>query len=148
MYHYTECGLDNIYLINGFKEADTEYGKAFSVLNVDGLHKAIGLSVTEEPRPLCGDEIRFLRKELDLSQKKLGLIMAVKDQTVARWEKDQVSIPQPSDILLREYYRETILADGNLTTMINLFTEIDRELVMQEHVFEEESKNWTAKLAA
>ena len=28
LYHFTECGLDNVWLVNGYNEIDTAYGKA------------------------------------------------------------------------------------------------------------------------
>jgi putative transcriptional regulator len=46
-YHYTECGLDNIYLLNGFDPVETPRGKGVTIRNIDGLHRAIG------KRPVC-----------------------------------------------------------------------------------------------
>ena len=41
MYHYTESGLNNVWLQNGFNIVQTPYGKGVSVDNVAGLHGAI-----------------------------------------------------------------------------------------------------------
>ena len=41
MYHYTECGLDNVWLSNGYTEKKTAYGKAVSISNADELHKIL-----------------------------------------------------------------------------------------------------------
>ena len=41
-YHYTGCGLDNIYLANGFERKVTPYGEGVSIADADGLHEAIG----------------------------------------------------------------------------------------------------------
>jgi len=37
MYHYTECGLDNVWLANGYRQR----GDAVSIENSEGLHEAI-----------------------------------------------------------------------------------------------------------
>lgn len=68
-YHYTECGLDYVYLLNGYTERITPYGKAVSITAVEQLHKIIGEAIISSPEPLSGAEIRFLRHELDWSQK-------------------------------------------------------------------------------
>ena len=40
MYHYTECGLTNVWLVNGFIRHRTPYGKRVAIENGDGLHRA------------------------------------------------------------------------------------------------------------
>lgn len=103
-YHYTECGLDEVYLVGGYEEHETPYGKGVSVKNVDGLHRAIADWLVCEKKALSGSEIRFLRKQLDLSQSELADLLGTTSQTVARWEKAQFEIPGPADILLRLVY--------------------------------------------
>ena len=41
--HYKMCGLDNIYLRNGYNLEQTDYGEAVSVRDADELHSAIGV---------------------------------------------------------------------------------------------------------
>ena len=41
MYHYTECGLNKVWLLSGYQSHDTPYGKGVSIQNADGLHEAI-----------------------------------------------------------------------------------------------------------
>ncbi|HEX4839910.1 MAG TPA: helix-turn-helix domain-containing protein [Rhabdochlamydiaceae bacterium] len=89
-YHYTECGLNNIYLLNGYKFIQTSRGKAVSIKDIDGLHKAIGLFLATAKKDLSGDEIRFLRHELLLSQLTLARLLGVSEQAVHRWEKGKV----------------------------------------------------------
>jgi len=36
-YHYRECGLDNVWLLNGYELHDTPYGKGVSFVDVEGL---------------------------------------------------------------------------------------------------------------
>ena len=71
-YDYRQCGLDHVYLVNGFERADTKYGDSIRVHDIDGLHRAIGMHLIEQKRPLTGLEVRFTRHELDRSQRGLG----------------------------------------------------------------------------
>jgi len=71
-YHYVQCGLDNVWLENGFQTIDTPYGKQVKIDQADQLDAAIAEYLTRKPEPLTGAELRFLRLQLDLSQKRLG----------------------------------------------------------------------------
>ena len=87
-YHYTECGLDNVWLLNGYMiEQHPNYGELFAIDHVDDLHRFIGRSLIALPRLLNGAEFRFLRRELDLSQKTLADLIGSNEQSVAKWEK-------------------------------------------------------------
>jgi len=103
-YRYTMCGLDDIYLASGYERTDTDYGAGVVIHDMDGLHRAIGLHLATEKKALNPKEVRFLRHEMDLTQAELGDLLRVTDQTVARWEKGEVPIPGPADLLLRAFY--------------------------------------------
>ena len=61
VYHYTDSGLDNIYLQNGYVRHKTAYGEGVSIQNTEALHKEIGRWLVSLPKPLNGAELRFLR---------------------------------------------------------------------------------------
>ena len=82
-YQYAECGLDNVYLANGFELADGR----LRIHDIEGLHRAIGRWLVSTMRNLSGNEIRFLRHELEMSQATLDLLLGVTEQTVLRWER-------------------------------------------------------------
>jgi DNA-binding transcriptional regulator YiaG len=100
-HHYRECGLDDVYLISGFEEQKTRYGTAVAIQDIPGLHQAIGLRIINEGKPIAPREFRFLRKNMDLTQEALARRLGVDSQTVARYEKDETSIPTPTDRVLR-----------------------------------------------
>jgi putative transcriptional regulator len=112
LYHYKECGLSNIYLVNGFNYIETHIGKAISVNNIDCLHKAIGLYLISTVKDLSGEEIRFIRHEMLMSQKTLSVLLGVSEQEIHRWENGKVKISKPSESLLRLLYREHINDGG------------------------------------
>ena len=80
--HYTECGLDSVYLVNGFELKDSR----LRIHDIEGLHCAIGRWLVSTRKRLSGGEIRFLRHELELSQTKLAFLLGVDERTVLRWE--------------------------------------------------------------
>lgn len=102
MYHYTESGLNNIWLENGYREIETEYGKAVLIDDVDGLHQAIAISLVQQPY-LSGREFRYLRVHMDLTQKQVGAMMGVDAQSVALWEK-KGRVRRYADLILRGYF--------------------------------------------
>src|SRR5579884_334331 len=106
-YHYAECGLDYVYLANGFTLAKTADGEDVVVIDdVAGLHLAIRQGVVDLPRPLNPKEFRFLRKEIDVSQRRLAAIVGVDEQTVSMWERGKSPIQPAAELLLRAWVRE------------------------------------------
>ena len=103
-YHYSQCGLQNVFLRNGFVREATPYGETIRIHDMDGLHLAIGMHLIRDKERLSGAEARFLRHELDLSQEMLGRLLKKSGQSVARWEKDETKIDGPADRLLRLLY--------------------------------------------
>lgn len=87
MFHYESIGLPNIWLTNGYDTVETPYGKAVAIHDLNGLHQAIIDHLAHSPNPLTGSELRFLRKELGLSQKTLGDYLGRDAQSIALWEK-------------------------------------------------------------
>jgi len=111
-YHYAECGLDNVYLVNGFEAVATPRGQGVRIENLHGLHQALARVLLEERKRLSGMELRFLRHELDMTQEALSMLVGVDVQTVARWEKGHSEVPPPADRLIRAIYNEA--TGGNL----------------------------------
>jgi len=83
LYHYTESGLDNIYLEGGVSFHKTVYGKGVSIADTEGLHKAIGRWLIQLPKPLNGAELRFLRLEMETTQKDLAEGLALPSRLLA-----------------------------------------------------------------
>ena len=114
LYQYRECGLENVWLANGFDIVDAPSGRHVKIKNIDGLHKAIGRMLITNRKRLSGKEIRFLRQELLMSQTTLAKLLEVADQTVHRWETDKAEMPKSAEALLRLLYREHIDANSKI----------------------------------
>lgn len=105
-YHYTACGLDNVYLVGGVEFVEGPRGKQVVIRDIDGLHKVIGHFLVNEKRDLTGREFRFLRHEMQMSQSTLASLLEVAEQTVHRWETGKTAIPKPVEALIRLLYNE------------------------------------------
>ena len=105
-YHYIECGLDYVYLLDGFETIKTACGRAVRVANASKLDRAIAQIVVRDQNRLTGQEVRFLRGLLDMTQAELGSALGKDAQTVARWEKGKTEIPPTEDIAIRQIYLE------------------------------------------
>ncbi len=124
-YHYTESGLKSIYLLNGYEVVETPYGKATSIVDVEGLHKLIGSSLCRK-KHLTGAEFRFIRKEMGLSQSGLGKTLGVTDQALAKWEKTG-RVPKTADRFIRLLYLESINENVKIQSFIDRINETDRD---------------------
>lgn len=118
MYHYTESGLKNVWLVNGYRVKRTPYGEGVAIDNLEGLHRAIAREIVRRPGRLTGPEFRFLRLALELSQETLARYAGADVQAVARWEKGKARVPGPADRLLRALYRETIEGTPGIVDLV------------------------------
>ena len=145
MYHYQECGLRNVWLVNGYDMHTTPYGDGVSIHDIEGLHRAIARGLVNKAAKLTGSELRFLRKQMGLSQAKLALILGNEDQTVALWEKRGTQ-PKIADRFVRALYREFVEGNAHIRDMIDLLVDADREEREERMNFVQGSQGW--KVAA
>lgn len=126
-YHYTDSGLDNIWLENGYTVHKTAYGEGVSIQDTEGLHEAIGKWLIELPKPLNGAELRFIRLEMELTQRALGGILGMDEQAVRRWEKARTkTLNGPADQLLRVLYEDYLDGDGSIRAVVDRLAELDQ----------------------
>jgi DNA-binding transcriptional regulator YiaG len=87
-YHLTGIGLPNVYLLNGVEiEDDPDYGQLVTIADIHNLHHAIGFHIATKSEPMTGDEFRFLRKQMQMTQVALASRLRLDVQTVANYEK-------------------------------------------------------------
>ena len=117
-YHYRGCGLEGIFLLNGFDEHTHDGEKHVSVKDIDGLHWAIGRHLVMHRKALAPKEIRFLRKTMGKSQSELAEELGKNSQSVARWEKGTHDIPGSAEKLLRAIFlARSIFDDADLEAL-------------------------------
>ena len=144
MYHYTECGLDNVWLANGFTKKKTAYGEAVSITDADGLHKLLAEDLINKPARLTGKEFRFLRVMLKLSQAAVAKMQGVSEQNVSLWERHG-KVPKANDNLMRFLYMAHESKNHSLRQVCERITTVER-LVHQRIVAETTGKAWSSKV--
>ena len=103
-HHYLESGLDDI-ILGGVEIYSCSCGEeVVSIPSVPKLHALIGQALIEKGSLLTGSEIRFLRKNVGLTGKRLADIMAVANATISRWESGAQAVSRSHDRLLRLLY--------------------------------------------
>jgi putative transcriptional regulator len=142
-YHYTESGLDYVYLENGYTIHDTPYGKGVSIQNTERLHRALADCLVDLPRPLNGAELRFLRIELEMSQRNLAEILGTTEQTYRRWEKARTKdIDGSADRLLRALYKEYAHGKSSVRQVVERMATLDLLETRPRIQFRETAKGW------
>ena len=127
-YHYTESGLDSVYLVSGFEIRENSDGETVIIHDIDGLHEAVGRLLVSERKRLSGKEIRFLRTELLMSQSGLGALLHVNEQTVARWEKGKTKIPGMADATIRLLYIEKVGGNAKLSNLLQRIADLEERI--------------------
>ena len=144
MYHYTDGGLRNVWLRNGYQVRKTPYGEGVAIHDLDGLVKALCLAFTDKPGTLTGAEFRYIRNAMLLSQPALGKLIGIDGQSVARWEKTG-RVPKWADKLLRLLYIAQVNGNEPICRAVERITTVER-LVKQRIEVEESSRGWRPEL--
>ena len=129
LHHYVESGLDYVWLAGGFVREETTYGPTVMVENATELDRAIAEVVVRHRRHLTGQEVRFLRGLMDLTQEELGKLLGKKDdQSVARWERSKTNIPPTEDRALRQVFLEFLGVQQRFTDTARQVSAIERDV--------------------
>ena len=145
-YHYTACGLDNVYLLGGYEVHQTDEGEGVSIRDLDGLHRAIGLSLAQHKKFLQPKEFRWFRKQLDLTQSELASFLECDAQTVARWEKGENNMRGAADRLVRVLYIERVEKGLDVRKLLESLVALDD--VEERQTFEATADGWKMAQAA
>ena len=145
MYHYTDGGLRNVWLANGYEIKKTPFGEGVAFHNLDGLTESICIALTKKAGVLTGSEFRYIRSAgMLLSQPALGKLMGIDGQSVARWEKTG-KVPKWADKLVR--LMSLAQAQGNepISSAVERVKTVER-LVKQRIVVKESRGQWKPSL--
>ncbi len=143
MYHYTDGGLQNVWLANGYRVQKTPYGEAVAIDDLEGLTKTICMTLTKKPSKLTGAEFRYLRNGLMLSQPSLGQMLGVSGQAVALWEKSG-RVPKMADAMIRLFYTAHNHGHEQVKNIVTALNESEQFTV----TLSETAKGWRASTEA
>lgn len=145
MYHYTDGGLRNVWLENGYEVKKTPYGEGIAFHDLDGLTMTICLALTDKVGVLTGTEFRYVRSAgMMLSQPALGKLMGIDGQSIARWEKTG-KVPRWADKLARLLYLAHAQGNEPIKRAVERIKTVER-LVKQKIVIKEQRGHWTPTL--
>ena len=113
-YHYTECGLDNVFIEGAGEFEDGAGEDSVTIPAIGQLHRVIAEGIVTHPAKMTGRELRFLRTELGLTQAQLAEILKVKLLTVSRWERNETSINDAAEMLVRLHSATKLRLDVDL----------------------------------
>lgn len=139
MYHYTESSLQNVWLMNGYKKRMVEGAEAVAIVDAESLHRAIGRAIASRNH-MTGAELRFLRKELDLSQTRFAMLMDVSEEAVSLWER-RGRIPKAPCRWMQALYLESIDGNVRVKELIERLANLGREH-RDKMVFEDTAQGW------
>ncbi len=100
-YHYTFSGLNNVYLENVLIYQCECGEKAPSIPMIPEIHKEIGFAIIKKYGPLNGDEIKFLRKNLQLKATEFVKYIGIDKATYSRWENKTQMPSRSNDRFIR-----------------------------------------------
>ncbi|MGA1861043.1 hypothetical protein VH569_34090 [Azospirillum sp. 11R-A] len=152
--HYTGCGLEYVYLSGGYKEEEMGGDIYISVHNSESLYNSIAEAIVSSPYVLRGQEVRFLRGRLRLSQE--GFAEALRGcsrSTVARWEAQRnEAIDETADAAIRWLYVRKMANDQEVIATFQRLREIEEAEYGQkssfpDSVFESTEQGWELKAA-
>ncbi len=107
-YHYTECGLTNVFIVGAGEFWDDAGEDSATIPAIGQLHRVIAEGIVTHPAKMTGQELRFLRTEMGLTQAQLAEILKVKLLTVSRWERNETPIRDEAEMLIRILAVETL----------------------------------------
>ena len=147
MYEYKSCGIPNVFLKNGYTiEQDPDYGELVSIEDLEGLHRALALKIISGEQRMNRHEFRFLRVEMDLSQKDLAGILGVSEPTVRNWESGRVDIPKMADSCLRQFYEDQLAPGSHAAKALQNLAKANREIHRLTLEREALSNEWSAEM--
>lgn len=101
-YHYKECGLTNVYLVNVDVYKCPNCGcTEVAIPRIKILHATLSRAIALKPIALSGAEIRFLRKQLRMKAKDFAEYLLVDASTLSRWENEEQEPGRQADNLIR-----------------------------------------------
>ena len=145
MFHYTDGGLRNVWLANGYEIKKTPFGEGVAFHNLDGLTTSICIALTKKAGVLTGSEFRYIRSAgMLLSQPALGKLMGIDGQSVARWEK-KGKVPKWADKLVRLLYLAQAQGNEPISAAVDRVKTVER-LIKQRIVVKESRGQWKPSL--
>lgn len=104
-YHYTESGLDYVWLIGVLQYKCEHCGETHvEIPSINELHLLIGSNIVCKKELLTGQEVKFLRKEIGMKSKDMASALSISAESYSRWERGKQPMAACHDKSLRMIY--------------------------------------------
>jgi YgiT-type zinc finger domain-containing protein len=101
-YEFKESGLRDVVLLDIELVKCGKCGNVDPILfQVDDVMNLIAVAILQKPYRLLGEELRFLRKHVDLPQEEFAKLLHVDKTTLSKWENNEDPIGIQSDLWAR-----------------------------------------------
>jgi len=101
-YRYVESGLNNVILLGIEIIRCPKCGNEDPIIpRIAGLHRALAYAVASQPFRLQGEDVRFLRKYVAMTQAEFAGLLHVHKSNLSKWEHNEDKIGDQSDRLIR-----------------------------------------------
>jgi YgiT-type zinc finger domain-containing protein len=143
-YEFKESGLRDVVLLDIELVKCGKCGNVDPILfQVDDVMNLIAVAILQKPYRLLGEELRFLRKHVDLPQEEFAKLLHVDKTTLSKWENNEDPIGIQSDlwartvVMSRDKRLEKRAADHIRTfeKMANKQKRVRVEVDMQKHEY-------------
>lgn len=105
-YHYVGSGLQNVYLVGVTYFVCPTCGKqSAEIPAMKSLHEAIARTIVGKSSQISGDEVRFLRKRLNIKAKEFAKMVSLTPEYLSSVENSPDPIDPGRDKLVRIIYR-------------------------------------------
>lgn len=123
----------------------TPYGEGVSIKDTDGLHRLIGEQIVAMPKKMTGAEFRFLRLQLDMSQRHLAAAIGADEQAIHAGKRraPKMSMAQ-ADRLLRLIYSEYVGGNVKIQEAVDRLAELNKEIENTTIRLREDHEHWSA----
>ena len=103
-FHFLDSGLSNVYLV-GIRYFVCECGSIVAeVPAIKQLMRLLARDLIESPKPLSGEEVRFLRKRLGKKATEYCKFLGLEPETLSRIENGKQPISSATEKLARLSY--------------------------------------------
>lgn len=120
MLKYNHLAGDDIYLENGYRLIDTEYGDVCEYEDEELLEFEIAKYLALRPGSYTGSQFRFLRRHLKLSQEELAVKLGREGQAIARAEKSKEPVSMAFEAMLRLMFLGKYFSDMPVGRLSNI----------------------------
>ena len=101
-HHYTECGLQNVFIKGITKMIDDDDDEVIQIPAVNTLHRVIAEGIVSHAKGMDGTELRYLRSEMGYTQSELAALVHRDKQSIGRWERSETEIDSVAEAVIRK----------------------------------------------